>query len=229
MVRPVVTFTLIGITTLFYLLQQASTSIYGGDLLFYFGGKINQFIVQGQFWRFLTPALLHASPTHILFNMYALYSLGRELEMAYGHKKFLLLYALGAFAGNVLSFVFTAGSSLGASTAVFGLVAAEGVFIYQNRQLFGSRTRSMLMNTATIIVINLFLGLSVSSIDNFGHLGGLLGGALFAWLGGPKWKVEGFFPDFHIADERENNQVIVGALCVLIIFGAVAVLKLFMS
>lgn len=230
-IRPIVTYSLIVVTVIVYALQQISMSMFNGnDLLFVYGGKINQFIYQGQLWRLITPVLLHGSIYHILFNMYALFILGREVEVAYGHSRFFLLYVMGGFAGNVFSFIFTPGSSLGSSTAVFGLVAAEAVFFYQNRRLFGNRARGILLNLATIVVINLFIGLTPGSgIDNFGHLGGLLGGALFAWLGGPHWKIDGVYPNLQVIDVREQSQVMVGTLAVLFIFGALTALRLFIK
>jgi rhomboid protease GluP len=230
-IRPTVTYVLIAVTVVIYLLQQVSMAMFNGnDLLFLFGGKINQFIYMGELWRLITPILLHGSIPHILFNMYALFVLGREVELAYGHGRFLLLYLMGGFAGNVFSFIFTPGSSLGSSTAVFGLVAAEAVFFYQNRRLFGNRTRSVIMNLASIVLINLFIGITPGSgIDNFGHLGGLLGGALFSWLGGPNWKIEGIYPDLHVVDSREQSQVAVGTFTVLIVFGALTALRFFIK
>ena len=96
-----------------------------------------------------------------------------------------MLYFLAAFAGNVFSFLLTEGYSVGASTAVFGLVAAEVFFFYQNRKLFGSQAKLAIGNAVFIIAVNLFIGLP-PGIDNWGHVGGLLGGAIFAWLAGPR-------------------------------------------
>ncbi len=124
--------------------------------------------------------------------MYALLIFGPELERAYGHWRYLALYFLAGFAGNVLSFIFTPADSLGASTAIFGLVAAEAVFVYQNRDLFGKRTRQVLLNLLLVVVVNFALGLTPGSlVNNFGHLGGLIGGAIFAWFARPAmvpWK-----------------------------------------
>jgi rhomboid protease GluP len=89
-------------------------------------------------WRLFTPLLLHGSIAHIGFNMYALFIIGPGLERYYGHLRFLVLYLLAGFAGNVFSFLFTPALSVGASTAIFGLVAAQGVFLYRHRQLFGA-------------------------------------------------------------------------------------------
>jgi rhomboid protease GluP len=167
---------------------------------------------------------LHGSILHIGFNMYALLIYGRGLEARFGHWRFLLLYFLSAFAGNVLSFLLTPNASLGASTAIFGLIAAEGVFLLQNRELLGKRVNRGLMNLLYIAGVNLLIGFTTTGVDNFGHIGGMLGGLLFAWVGGPRWKVEGIFPSFRLVDEREGGGAISGTTVVLLIFIPLAVL-----
>jgi rhomboid protease GluP len=199
---PWVTYTILGVTIAVFLAQQASSMFLGGDLPAALGMKINQYIIQGEYWRLFTPALLHGSWIHIGFNMYALFSFGTGLERVYGHGRFFLLYLLGAFAGNVASFMFSENPSLGASTAVFGLVAAEGIYYFQNRKIYGGQSRAVLQNIVMVIGINLFYGFTTTSIDNFGHLGGLLGGALFAFLAGPVFALEGFAPDLRLADKH---------------------------
>jgi rhomboid protease GluP len=161
---------------------------------------------------------LHGSILHIAFNMYALFIYGRSLEPRFGHGRFTLLYFLSAYAGNVLSFVLTPNPSLGASTAIFGLLAAEGMFAVQNRKLLGSRANSILMNALYIAAVNLFIGFTTTGVDNFGHLGGLLGGILFTWFGGPRWKIEGIYPSLRLVDEREGHGVVAGTAAVLLFF-----------
>ena len=80
--------------------------------------------------------------------------------------------------------------SVGASTALFGLIAAHAVFILKNRETIHNAS-SALRSILSVIALNLAIGLS-SGIDNWGHLGGLLGGALMAWGAGP---VLGVIPD----------------------------------
>lgn len=179
---------IIGITVFFYILQNLSVTFFGYDLPLYLGAKINQFIYQGQFWRLITPVLLHGSLIHIGFNMYALYSLGPSLERKYGIWPFVALYLIGGVWGNTLSFMLSPNPSLGASTAIFGLIAAQGVYIYKNRFLLGSAARPLLMNIAMVVIINLILGLS-PGIDNWGHIGGLLGGLFFSWFAGPSFGI----------------------------------------
>lgn len=219
--RPYVCYTILALTIAVFLLQLLSRNLLGVDYPAALGAKVNQAIVAGQLWRLLTPVLLHASLIHIGFNMYALYVIGAGLERYYGHKRFLGLYLLAAFSGNVISFLFSPNPSYGASTAVFGLVAAEGIFILRNRFLFGENARSMLMNIIVIVVINLLLGLS-PGIDNWGHLGGLIGGAALAWFAGPILKVSGAAPEFHLKDTRPAGRVRLAFLGVFCVFAAIA-------
>ncbi len=145
-------------------------------------------ILQGQLWRLVTPVLLHGSILHVGMNMYALFIIGPGVERNYGRIRYLELYLIAGIFGNIFSFLFTSEPSLGASTAIFGLIAAQAVYIYRNRQFFGRAARPMLMNILIIIMINIFIGF-LPGIDYWGHLGGLTGGLLFAWLAGPTYSV----------------------------------------
>jgi rhomboid protease GluP len=219
---PYVTYTLIVISVLIFLLQMASRSMEATDRLIDMGGRYDPAIQAGQLWRFLTPALLHVDIAHILFNMYALYSLGIGLERSFGHGRFLLLYVLGAFTGNVFSFLFSdAIVSVGASTAIFGLLGAEAVFLFLNRKLFAGHYGRAIQNVIFIAIVNLIFGLQ-PGIDNWGHVGGLLGGMLFTLVAGPVWRIEGTPPGLHVVDKRSTRDVILGGAIVILVFGALA-------
>lgn len=223
--KPVVTYVIAGVTIFVFLLQIASEIfLTSGDIPAVLGMKSNALILKGQLWRLFTPMLLHGGYAHILSNMYALIVIGRDMELFYGHKRYTTLYILGGFAGNVFSFLFTQGNSLGASTAIFGLIGAQAIFIYQNRK-FLPNSRSMLINTLIVIGINLFLIGSLPLIDNFGHLGGLLGGAAFAWFAGPRWALKGVPPVMEVSDSRIESRTLPIALGVFMLFALVAALK----
>lgn len=223
---PTVTYILMAVTVVIYILQLGSQALLGGDVPAYFGKKINEYILAGQLWRFFTPMLLHGSILHIGFNMYALLRLGAPLERRFGNVRFLLLYLAGAFAGNVFSFLLSESNSLGASTAIFGLLGAELVFLYQNRQLLGRQAKAGIKDVIQLAVINLLIGLT-PGIDNWGHLGGLFGGLLFTWFAGPKLRLEGAYPYFQVIDEREPGGLLLAGMLVAIVFGALAALKFF--
>ncbi|NOX63612.1 MAG: rhomboid family intramembrane serine protease [Chloroflexi bacterium] len=217
---PRMTYAIMGVTVVVYLLQWLSENVYGFDLPAGLGIKSNELIAAGQYWRLITPILLHGSLMHIGFNMYALYILGPGLERFYGPWRFLLLYLLGGFAGNVFSMIFTPQPSLGASTAVFGLLAAQGALLYHNRDFFGGeRTQRAIINIAVVAGINFLIGLS-PGIDNWGHMGGLLGGLVFAWFAGPVLRLEwrGLTPV--LVDARSSSQVLLAAVADALIFGS---------
>ncbi len=200
--RPVLVFGIIAFTVFVYLIQLMTQTPNGGDLPTALGAKDNAAILQGQLWRLITPLFLHGSIFHIGANMYSLYILGPILERFYGRRRFLLLYFLAGISGNIASFYFTSADSIGASTAIFGLAAAQVVFVYRNRAIFGGQSRSILTNLFVVIALNLALGFAVPGIDYFGHLGGMVGGFAFAWFGGPMLKRQTVVLDYN----AEANQ-----------------------
>jgi rhomboid protease GluP len=210
-----------GLTIFVFLLQMASQSILGDDLPALFGMKINSAILNGQIWRLITPVLLHGSVLHIIGNMYGLYIFGPELESTFGRARFLTLYLLSALAGNVLSFLFSPNPSLGSSTAVFGLLGAEAVFLYTNRAILGRSAQRALMNLITVALLNLVIGLA-PRIDNWGHVGGLMGGTLFAFLGGPLLRIEGVYPALSLVDGRPPGQAVRAGLVVFVLIASLA-------
>ncbi|MBN1668795.1 MAG: rhomboid family intramembrane serine protease [Anaerolineales bacterium] len=226
---PYVTYAILALTILVFLGQLGTEAIFGADLLAYFGAKINEAIAAGQFWRLFTPMLLHGSILHIGFNMYALYLFGPRLERYFGPWRFLALYILSGFGGNVFSMLFTEAFSLGSSTAIFGLISAQGVFLYQNREVFGSEnTRQAISSIVMVAGINLVIGLS-PGIDNWGHIGGLIGGLIFTWLGGPLLGIGGSYPGYQMVDQRSTQEVIQAGLAVAGFFLILTIGSLFLA
>ena len=82
-----------------------------------------------------------------------------------------------------------------------------------------------LSNVIVIIVINLMLGAVSPGIDNWGHMGGLLGGTFFAWFAGPLFRVEGGSLDPHLVDERDQTQTLIFGVLDFAIFAALAAMK----
>ena len=225
---PVITYTLLAIAVLVYVLQVATEGfLVGTDLPALWGMKVNELIIEGQFWRLITPMFLHGSILHIAFNMYALISFGPGLERSYGRGRYLALFFIGGFAGNVFSFLFSSAPSLGSSTAIFGLLGAEGVFLYQNRKLFGKGAQRALINLITIALVNLFIGLSNPGIDNWGHLGGLVGGILFAWFAGPLLDVEQNAFNYALVDQRGSGTTLRAGVVVAALFFILAMLGVY--
>ena len=150
-------------------------------VLVLFGAKVNLLVAQGQLWRLFTAMFIHIGIIHLLFNLYALYILGPLVEGFFGHRRFLLIYLIGGIWGSVASYARSDALSAGASGAIFALVGAATVYFLRYRENFGARGRAIVQNMFVVIAINLVFGLSMPGIDNWGHIGGLIGGAAVAY------------------------------------------------
>ncbi len=150
-------------------------------VLITFGAKVNELIALGQYWRLLTAMFIHIGVFHILFNLYALNALGPMVEGFFGNRRFLIIYFIGGLWGSVASYAFSSALSAGASGAIFGLAGATTVYFLRYRENFGARGRAILQNMLVVIGINLALGVFSPGIDNWGHMGGLVGGAAIAF------------------------------------------------
>lgn len=183
--KSIVTWVLLAVTVVIYGLQQFSEFRYGVDLPLMFGAKYTPYIKMGEYWRLVTPIFLHSSVMHILCNMYALFTLGPSLEKHYGKLSFLRLYLITGFGGNVLSYILSPYSiSVGASSALFGLIGAQAMLLYKNRRIIRNY-RAMMQNIVFVVVINLFIGMQ-GGIDNWAHLGGFVTGLLIGFTSGPQ-------------------------------------------
>jgi rhomboid protease GluP len=181
--NKVITFILIGVNIIIFLITALlSRNIFNinQNILIGFGAKSNMLIEQGQAWRLLTCAFLHSGLIHIGFNMYSLYIIGPQIEQVFGKSKYLIIYIISCITSSLLSYLMSPYSiSVGASGGIFGLMGALLAFAISERHKIQKKYLSSLIQ---IIVINLFIGLSIKNIDNFGHIGGLVGGFLIGHI-----------------------------------------------
>lgn len=169
-----VTYSLIFINLVVFLLMTLAGGSTNIDVLILFGAKVNPLIDLGQYWRLLTGIFLHIGFTHLLFNTYALFVLGKYSENLFGHGKLLILFLFSGLTGSTLSYLMSPNVSAGASGAIFGLLGAIVVYGWDIDFL----RRSGLIRTLLIILgINLVLGMIIPGLDNNAHLGGLIGGS----------------------------------------------------
>lgn len=139
-----------------------------------FGDPTLHGVAAGEWYRLVTAMFLHYGVLHLLMNMYALWIMGRELEAVLGRLRFVGLYLLAGLGGNVAAYLFSApnAATAGASTAVFGLMAAVFVVL--------KRLHRDVAPIVPIIVINVIFTFAVANISVAGHLGGLVTGAAAA-------------------------------------------------
>ncbi|MGH7727224.1 MAG: rhomboid family intramembrane serine protease [Vulcanimicrobiaceae bacterium] len=133
----------------------------------------------GQWWRIVSGAFLHVSLVHIGLNMFALFQVGRFVEMLVGKWRTLLMYAVAMLGSGFAVVIFSPNVvTVGASGAIFGLF---GALVAIGLGL-GPRGRSLIAQTIPIIVLNLLFGVAVPNISNAAHLGGLVSGFLIGAL-----------------------------------------------
>lgn len=180
-----VTNAILAVTILVFLLEIFAGGSTNNSVLVCYGARLNPLILQGQWWRLITPVFVHVGLMHLLINSGALYYLGKLMEPLFGHWRFLLLYFISGFTGNVASFVFNPSAiAAGASTAIFGLLGA-GLMLGDSFKT-NPAIRQSAHQFLLIVSLSLLFNLSTSGVDLFGHLGGLWGGLLAAgMLGAP--------------------------------------------
>ncbi len=225
---PIVSYIMIAVITLIFGVMWWQS---GGDLggltvdgeysiADLFGQKNNELIRSGQYWRLLTPVFLHGSPVHLLTNALSLYWLGTQIERIYGARRYLIIYILAGIAGNLVSFMRSPHPSLGASGAIFGLVGAGLIFPLRFRSLIRKEARDAIQKQLLLITgINIGLGLSLQGVDNWAHMGGLVGGAMVALF---------LIPD--VLDDRPLNRLretVLSLVCasMLLLVASAAVLQ----
>lgn len=158
-----------------------------GPALLMNGAKVNSAIAAGEYYRLISPIFLHGSISHLFINSFSLNSTGPSVESWFGKARFLSLYLISGICGNVLSYMCNPSPAVGASGAIFGLVGATAVMLARHNRLLGPRAKRGLQSLAYIVIVNFGMGLSPGSrIDNFGHLGGFLGGIAYSYLLGPR-------------------------------------------
>ncbi len=178
MKKPILTYALIGINVAVFValmgLAGFNTGVYG-DLLLRYGAKINGNIVAGEYWRLFTAMFLHGGLVHLLINSFSLNAIGTITENVYGRKRFIVIYIISGILGNLISLCFSAYPGVGASGAIFGLLGAMLYLGIQNPEFMRSGFGKDILGLA---VLNLAYGFTAAGIDNFAHMGGLVGGFL---------------------------------------------------
>ncbi|KAG8368765.1 hypothetical protein BUALT_Bualt15G0080600 [Buddleja alternifolia] len=175
---------LLAANVLVYIAQTVSD----GKVLFW-GAKINSLISEGQLWRLATSAFLHANIGHLMVGLnisnkrrHSLFAFNMFNEKSY------------VFSGSAMSYWFCKAPAVGASGAIFGLVGSFAIFVLRHRGMVKG-TDGDLKHIAQVIALNMTIGLVSQGIDNWGHVGGLIGGAAVSWLLGPAWEVESISRD----------------------------------
>ena len=186
---PFITYIIMAIcVVMFFLTYIIGTGNNFATKLVSVGGLTKFHIINNhEYFRLITSMFLHANIYHLLTNMWSLYIVGTQIESFYGKRKFITIYLISGIAGNLLSLLFQADNivSVGASGAIFGLLGSLLYFGYHYRVYLATVIRTQII---PIIIINLAVGFMISNINNFAHIGGLVGGILISMAVGVKYK-----------------------------------------
>jgi membrane associated rhomboid family serine protease len=172
--RPLVVPVLVALNVAVFLwtvLQARSVTLNAEADLFESWSLVPALVGAGEWWRVLTAGFLHIGPVHLVFNMLALYVLGRDLEPVLGRGRFLAVYLISLLGGSAAVMVFELPGIqvAGASGAVFGLMGGLAVVL--------RRLRFPVGQVVGLIVVNVVISLVIPGISLTGHLGGLVVGA----------------------------------------------------
>ena len=153
---------------LFSLLSPGSRALYQLGMT---GGVAWQ---EGWWWTVLTAQYLHGGLLHIFFNVLWIRNLGPAVSDVYGPARAFVLFNIGGVSGFVVSNMVSGNPTIGASGAIFGLLAA---LIVYSRKRGVSMMSSQLWTWAIILFA---FGFMMSGVNNWAHAGGFVGG----WIGG---------------------------------------------
>lgn len=205
---------LVAVSICQFLMDGQENILLGGEKSVLLAGFDKQLFANGQYWRILTGAALHGGLIHLAFNCYALYALGKLVETLSSRAHLATVFLLSAVGGGLLSLYFLpAAISVGASGGIVGLLGYLTVYGFKRRELLpGEFLKNMLFNVGFIAFTGIFV---LPNVDNFGHLGGLLTGAVYGL-----WQI----PRDVYRDPRKTGGLMQSAgLAALGIFVAVSV------
>jgi rhomboid protease GluP len=183
--RPVATLVLLAVLVAVFAVELLLGGSESVPVLNALGGLNHDAVSSGQVWRIVSHSFLHASFVHIGLNGWVLYVVGQRVEQMLGTARTIVFYTVAVVGGGVMAF-FTSSAvvTVGASGGLFGLLAAESIFVFTSRShLLPPLVRAARQRGA---VINLLLNLGISLQPNVSlsaHAGGAIVGAGLMLLG----------------------------------------------
>lgn len=175
---PTLTLVLLVANVAAFAQELATGALNDRDSIVAAGALVRDRVMAGELWRLVTSMFLHGGADHLIGNMIVLYIVGMACEHALGMVRTAFVYCAAGFSGSALSLLVRPGPSVGASGAIFGLLASVVVVLYRYRNLFHVRDKRTGFVLAAWAVYQVLSGLATPFIDNFAHLGGIAGGAL---------------------------------------------------
>jgi rhomboid protease GluP len=183
---PPLTLLLIILNVAVFAWEVASGALADATRIVAAGALVRDHVVAGEVWRLGTAMFLHGGPDHLIGNMIVLYIVGVACEHALGSARTGFVYVAAGLSGSALSLLMRPGPSVGASGAIFGMLASVVVVLHRYRDRFHLRDKRIGYVLAAWAGYQVLSGLATPFIDNFAHLGGIAGGALATFMVEPR-------------------------------------------
>lgn len=142
------------------------------------GGNLRFLTLDGQQWRLITSVFVHGGILHLLFNMYALISIGAFIETGFGKYRYFFGYLATGLLASITSTSYHDNIvSVGASGAIFGIYGLLlSLLLFKVISVDAEARKNIIASTVFFIVFNIAFGFSIPGIDNAAHIGGLVSG-----------------------------------------------------
>lgn len=181
--KPYITMAVIAVNIIVFAVMSIFGNTLDAQYMAEHGAMYPPYVAEnGQYWRLFTSMFMHFGLMHILNNMVMLGAVGRIVEIAMGHVRFLIAYIVAGICGGALSYAMMLHNndyavSAGASGAIFGMVGALVWIVIANRGFYEGISRQQVI---FMVILMIYYGVSTSGVDNWDHLGGLAGGFIIS-------------------------------------------------
>ncbi|KAK8569126.1 hypothetical protein V6N12_007658 [Hibiscus sabdariffa] len=147
-----------------------------------YGAKVNDLILVGEWWRLVTPMFLHSGILHVSLGCWGLLSFGPQVCRHYGPFTFLLIYLLGGFAGNLISFFHTPEPTVCGTGPVFAVIGAWLIYQIQNRDVMSKENSDRMLQKAILVTALSCILSNFGPIDDWTHLGAAFSGMAYGFF-----------------------------------------------
>ena len=181
--KPYITMAVIAVNIIVFAVMSIFGNTLDAQYMAEHGAMYPSYVAEnGQYWRMFTSMFMHFGLMHILNNLIMLGAVGRIVEIAMGHVRFLIAYIVAGICGSVLSYAIMLHNndyavSAGASGVIFGMVGALVWIVIANRGFYEGISRQQVI---FMVILMIYYGVSTSGVDNWDHLGGLAGGFIIS-------------------------------------------------
>lgn len=154
-----------------------------------YGAKVNALILDGQWWRLITPMFLHSGFLHVALSSWALLFFGPQVEKVFGSLAFCMIYFLGGLCGNLVSFLYTPAATVGGTGPFFALLSSWLVYLLRNKKELGEQAADFGIRMTFLLGVLVICLSCLLPIDEWIHFGATIPGAVFGGYACPSVRV----------------------------------------